>query len=218
MKSDLKKTTMEDMENFMNNKFRGYTNAEKALQMIIDLTGDLGGGNSLSEKLQRLLDLPCECCNDGETIKTLQNKLDRLSVLLYNSLAALEEQTTESIIGTDLEDKIGITSDEYDEIMGRNDVGGLNTKYDIKHFRYDIVIECLKSGVEYFDESEPTSQQWKDIVAKYNSEKQKLIDEIQENLDVDATCEWTLNGYQPIIRFKCNNGDWYEIYVRASKK
>lgn len=33
----------------MDDNFKGYTDVNKALQMIIDLTGDLGGGNSLPE-------------------------------------------------------------------------------------------------------------------------------------------------------------------------
>lgn len=202
----------------MNDKFKGYTNAEKALQMIIDLTGDLGGGNSLSEKLQRLLDLPCEICKDGEVIKDMQSKIDRLSTLLHNTFVLFEEQTSESIIGTDLEDEIGITGEEYNEIMGIDDDSSLNTKYDSDRFKYDIVVECLKSGVKYFDEYEPSSQRWEDIIAKYDSEKIKLIEEIRDDFGNNEPEEWTLNDYQPITNFKCDNGDWYEIYVRASEK
>ena len=98
--------------------YKNFKDADKALDMIIDSTGDLGGGNSLSEKLQRLLDLPCEYCKDGEVVYAQQEKIDRLSVLLYNAFKALEEQSGESVMGTDLEDEIGITQDEYDEIIG----------------------------------------------------------------------------------------------------
>ena len=73
--------------------YKIYKDADKALDMIIDKTGDLGCGNSLSEKLQRLLDLPCECCNDGKVVSEQQQKIDRLSVLLGNALKALEEQS-----------------------------------------------------------------------------------------------------------------------------
>lgn len=202
----------------MNDKFKGYTNAEKALQMIIDLTGDLGGGNSLSEKLQRLLDLPCELCKDGEVVKEQQRKIDRLSVLLYNSLTVLENQTGLSISETDLEDEIGITREEYDNIIATVNDCELNTKFDNRRFIYVVVVECGKDSEHFHNEYNVESQSWEDIIAKYNTEKEKLIEEIHETLDDDATCEWTLNGYQPITRFECVNGDWYEIYVLACEK
>lgn len=202
----------------MNDKYKGYTNAEKALQMIIDLTGDLGGGNSLSEKLQRLLDLPCELCNDGEIIKEQQSKIVRLSRLLYNSIVLLENQTGESIIDTDLEDEIGITREEYDEVKATPKDNALNTKYDRHRFIYKVAINCQEGGKEFYEEHSPDSQSWEDIIAKYNSEKENLVEEIKDKIDDDETSEWTLNGYQPITRFECTNGDWYEIYVCACEK
>ena len=131
----------------MENEYNGFINADKALQMIIDLTGDLGGGSSLSEKLQRLLDLPCEYCNDGEIIKAQQSKIDRFAVLLSNCLTIFEEQSGESVIGTDLENEIGITREEYNEIMGIGDSDpDLNVKYDNRKYIYAVVIECVKGG------------------------------------------------------------------------
>ena len=41
---------------------------------------------------------------------------ERLKTLLYNALVLLEENGT--IMGTDLEEEVGITQEEYDEIMG----------------------------------------------------------------------------------------------------
>ena len=202
------------------NKFKGYTNAEKALQMIIDLTGDLGGGNSLSEKLQRLLDLPCEFCNDGEVIRVQQTKIDRLSILLGNCLMVLEGQTGEGILDTDLEDEIGITREEYNEVMCIDEKNNteLNTEYDPSRFIYAVAIECVKGGEEYYEEYEPESQKWEDIILKFESEKNKLIDEISEDFGDNEPQEWMLNGYQPITQYKCDNGDWYEIYVLSSEK
>ncbi len=203
----------------MENEYNGFINADKALQMIIDLTGDLGGGSSLSEKLQRLLDLPCEYCNDGEIIKAQQSKIDRFAVLLSNCLTIFEEQSGESVIGTDLENEIGITREEYNEIMGIGDSDpDLNVKYDNRKYIYAVVIECVKGGKEYYNEYEPASQSWEDIVAKYDSEKEKLIKEIYKVYGYNETQEWMLNGYQPITQYKCDNGDWYEIYVLASEK
>lgn len=199
--------------------YKNFTDADKALNMIIDKTGDLGGGNSLSEKSQRLLDLPCECCNDGEIINAQQVKIDRLGVLLANVLKALEEQSGESVMGTDLEDKIGITQEEYDEITGNEHRDtDINRKYDSVRFRYSVVIECVKSGKEYYDEYEPDSLRWEDIIAKYNLEREKLIKEIKDDFPGGEQLEWLMNDYQPITMFKCKNGNWYEIYVRASEK
>lgn len=41
---------------------------------------------------------------------------ERLKTLLYNALVLLEENG--AIMGTDLEEEVGITQEEYDEIMG----------------------------------------------------------------------------------------------------
>lgn len=88
-----------------------WKDAEKALKMIVDKTGDLGGGCSYAEKLQRLLDLPCEICDDGAVI-------DRLQVLLRKAIKALEDLSeTDCIMDTNLADELGITQEEYDELM-----------------------------------------------------------------------------------------------------
>lgn len=84
---------------------------EKVAQMILDRTGDLGGGGSLVERLQRLLDLPCEICDDGRVV-------ERLKVLARNLIRCIEDMTNESIIGTDIELEVGITEEEYDDLMG----------------------------------------------------------------------------------------------------
>lgn len=95
-----------------------FKDKELALQMIIDRTGDLGGGDSLAEKLQRLLDLPCVFCNDGEIIAEQRQKIERLETLLRNAILEFEEQICgQSIIGTDLESAIAITREEYDELI-----------------------------------------------------------------------------------------------------
>lgn len=41
---------------------------------------------------------------------------ERLKTLLYNALVLLEENG--AIMRTDLEEEVGITQEEYDEIMG----------------------------------------------------------------------------------------------------
>lgn len=46
--------------------------------------------------------------------------VERLKTLLYNSLTFIEDETCESIMGNDTEDEIGITWEEYDEIMEEN--------------------------------------------------------------------------------------------------
>lgn len=42
---------------------------------------------------------------------------DRLKVLLYNALTFLEEEYSTGIMESDLEDELGITQEEYDEVM-----------------------------------------------------------------------------------------------------
>ena len=42
---------------------------------------------------------------------------DRLKVLLCNALTFLEEAYSTNIIGSDLEYELGITQEEYDEVM-----------------------------------------------------------------------------------------------------
>lgn len=52
----------------------------------------------------------CEICDDGR-------KVERLITIAHNAMAMLEDITNESIMGTDMEDEIGITQEEYDDIM-----------------------------------------------------------------------------------------------------
>lgn len=70
---------------------------------------------SLIEKLQRLLDEPCEWCNDGADIKEKDEIINRLAILLFNTVTVLEEKCCkdESLLGTELQDEIGITDAEY---------------------------------------------------------------------------------------------------------
>lgn len=42
--------------------------------------------------------------------------LERVSILLYNAICMIEEQYGCSVIGSDLEDELGITQEEYDWI------------------------------------------------------------------------------------------------------
>ncbi len=90
-----------------------YTNVELTalVKMLRDKTdGTCGAHISLSERLQRLLDEPCEICDDGR-------KVERITTIAHNAMAMLEDITNESIMGTDMEDEIGITQEEYDDIM-----------------------------------------------------------------------------------------------------
>lgn len=88
-----------------------WRDADRALKMIRDRTGDIGGGLSYSERLQRLLDLPCEICDGG-------NGVIRLKRLLQRAIEALEDTAGGTcLMETDLADQIGITQEEYDEIM-----------------------------------------------------------------------------------------------------
>lgn len=45
----------------------------------------------------------------------------RLRTLLRNALTVIEQHCFESVMGTDIEDEIGITWEEYDEIMEDTD-------------------------------------------------------------------------------------------------
>lgn len=90
-----------------------YTDAELAalVKMLRNKTdGTCGAHISLSERLQRLLDEPCEICGDGKIV-------ERLKTIAHNAMVMLENITNEPIMGTDMENEIGITQEEYDEIM-----------------------------------------------------------------------------------------------------
>lgn len=45
---------------------------------------------------------------------------NRLKTLLYNAIVLLEDVCEEIVVGSYLEDELGITVDEYDEIMRDN--------------------------------------------------------------------------------------------------
>ncbi len=52
---------------------------ELVVREIVNRTDDLvtSGSDTLIERLYRLLDLPCEACNDGEVVREQQNKINR---------------------------------------------------------------------------------------------------------------------------------------------
>ncbi len=87
------------------------------LKMVVEKTDGFPGHLSLVERLQRLLDLPCEICNDGEVVERKSNKIERLESMLRNAIKFIENDCGTSIIGTDAEDEIGITQEEYDDLM-----------------------------------------------------------------------------------------------------
>lgn len=103
-----------------------YTEKDKndVIKMLVDMTNDIAppsGNDTLVERLYRLIDLPCEMCNDGEVVREQQKKIDRLTVLLGNAIVLIEDAHNEKVMGTDLEDELGITQEEYSEITGNVD-------------------------------------------------------------------------------------------------
>ena len=50
-----------------------------------------------------------------------------------------------------------------------------------------------------------------------NIEKEQLIEDVHEKTPYDQE-EWMLDGYRPITRIECENGDWYDIFVAESEK
>lgn len=83
---------------------------KQTIRMIEDKTAGIVPAHvRLPERLQRLLDLPCEICDDGR-------KLERWKTLTRNLIRQAEYWMCQSIMGTDLEEEIGITQEEYDEL------------------------------------------------------------------------------------------------------
>lgn len=58
-----------------------------------------------------------QCIYHQIVTRLIAVRLERVETLLYNSLVMLEEEYGESVMGSDLEDEIGITQEEYDSIM-----------------------------------------------------------------------------------------------------
>ena len=133
---------------------------------------------------------------------------------LGNALKALEEQSDESIMGTDFEDEIGITQEEYDEIVESD---GNFSRYDTDKYEYTVVIESHINHKLCCDTYYPKTQNWDDILACYHCEKEQLIEDVHEKTPYDQE-EWMLDGYRPITRIECENGDWYDIFVAESEK
>ena len=80
---------------------KSFKDQDKAIQMIVDRTnGICHSPDSLVERLQQLLDLPCAICKDGVVLEEQEQKLKRGAVLLYNAIVYMEEMIGGSIENT----------------------------------------------------------------------------------------------------------------------
>lgn len=92
--------------------------SKEEIELTVKMIEDNAFGlpeTSLPERLQRLFD------EDADTIMQQEEKIKRLSELLSKAIAHIEDNTLVicgNIMETDIADEIGITQEEYDEIMG----------------------------------------------------------------------------------------------------
>lgn len=86
----------------------------KSLGQVFD--DDIVMGKAV-DKLSALEDVLEELDIEGEEeLKSYCKESKRLKTLLYNALCLLEEDYG-AVMGTDLEEELGITQEEYDKIM-----------------------------------------------------------------------------------------------------
>lgn len=75
---------------------------------------------------------------------------------------------------------------------------------------YSIGVECYIDDEEFFNEYEPVSQKWEDIVLCY--EKQCLI-VLKEESTFEIKYDWFINDFQPASKFEDSNGNTIEVFV-----
>lgn len=85
--------------------------------------------------------------------------------------------------------------------------------------QYNVVVKHSFNEVEEFNEYEPKSQNWEDIVACFN---EQVVEVLRELDGETATIEHSvLNEDQPLLNLNIwnNDVDWYyEIYVCKVKE
>ncbi len=150
----------------------------------------------------------CGCYIDGiDEVAYLDNycsdeKCERYKNLLYNALVYIEEMINGDIIGSDVEEAIGITVEEYDEIVAEsfNDITGKNA--ELKEF---IVSWCKEH--DYFDANGTLSAHVDTDVAydmKSDFEKSKLNqckkDSVDYEVVFDDYYDEIVEEMQPILR------------------
>lgn len=75
-----------------------------------------------------------------------------------------------------------------------------------------VGVDSTINGEEFFDDYEPKTQSWNDVMETYYRAYSKLCEELNED-EIIEQMEWLMNDYQPITRIETRSGNVYEVYV-----
>jgi len=80
------------------------------------------------------------------------------------------------------------------------------------HITFGVGVDSIINGEEFFDDYEPKTQSWSDVIETYDRAYCNLCEELNEDEIIEQT-EWLMNDYQPITRIETKAGNVYEVYV-----
>ena len=80
------------------------------------------------------------------------------------------------------------------------------------HITFGVGVDSIINGEEFFDDYEPKTQSWNDVMETYYRAYSELCEELNED-EIIEQMEWLMNDYQPITRIETRSGNVYEVYV-----
>lgn len=173
--SNPEKTALEWKQKLIKATKESDTDTKELVKVLHDRTDDFCPSHiSLCERLQRLLDYPCEVDYDNEQLKASN---DRLKILLYNAIVFMEEELYPEI----LERELGITQDEYSDIMKssaveitpkrKTEVEDLFVEIAEQHEDCEIIVNLVRSlnteGIITDEEYDYLTTNWDVILQKH---------------------------------------------------
>ena len=75
-----------------------------------------------------------------------------------------------------------------------------------------VGVDSIINGEEFFDDYEPKTQSWNDVMETYYRAYSELRKELDQD-EIIEEIEWLMNDYQPITRIETKAGNIYEVYV-----
>ena len=88
-------------------------------------------------------------------------------------------------------------------------VGSVKKLFNIT---FGVGVDSIISGEEFFDDYEPKTQSWSDVIETYYRAYHELCEELNED-EIEEEFDWLMNDYQPITRIETKSGNIYEVYV-----
>ncbi len=88
-------------------------------------------------------------------------------------------------------------------------VGSVKELFNIT---FGVGVDSIINGEEFFDDYEPKSQSWNDVMETYDRAYCELYKELNED-EITENFDWLMNAYQPITRIETKAGNVYEVYV-----